>query len=267
MVDCIVENKLSPEERLIKQALIDIQTKNWTTAERDSAWIKIWNTKKQDIGTFSKMLGTNRLQVELFLDRMNLDKEIKKLDLGVNMIGETRGMDNKIRTPLLQKVAREGMGRQQLREVIKVIKNTKSETIQKALLNGEINVEQAGQIKNLKDEKQEIAIESIKHMNKQIKTIPKLVERDKITSKKMDEKTRKLLQLQEFIERLQTEIGNASSQMITIEGVLKQIVEENLDDVFNPKLRNTLATVLEELQETISPTVDRIEKTIKKWRN
>jgi ParB-like chromosome segregation protein Spo0J len=263
LVDCIVENKLTPEERLIKQAVIDVQTKNWSVEDRDAAWKKIWTTQKYNKTEFEKLLGTNQLAVELFLDRMGLDEEIKKLNLGSNMIAETKGLEENTRAALLKKVAKEGTGRTELREIVKIVRNT-SNTIKDALIKGEINVEQAEQLKGLKEEKQAIAIETIKSMNKQIKTIPKLVEKDKITRR--NEKINKIIQLQQFIDKLQHEIGNASSQMMAIEGILQQIEEDELDKVFNNKLKNSLAMVLQELQETIGPTTNRIKKTIEKWR-
>lgn len=263
-VDCIVENKLTPEERLIKQAVIDVQTKNWSVENRDAAWKKIWSTNKYNKGEFEKLIGTNQLAVELFLDRIGLDEELKKLNLGSNMIAETKGLEENTRKSLLKKVAKEGTGRTELREIVKIVRNT-SNTVKDALINGEITVEQAEQLKGLKEEKQTIAIEAIKSMNKQIKTIPKLVEKDKITHRK-NEKINKIIQLQQFIDKLQHEIGTASSQMMAIEGILQQIEEDELDKVFNDKLKNSLAMVLGELQETIGPTTERIKKTIEKWR-
>jgi ParB/RepB/Spo0J family partition protein len=267
IVSCWVESKLTDQERLLKQTVIDVQTKNWTVPERDAAWKKLWNTKKYTKQEFRKLLGANNISVDNFFDRTELGADVMKLDIGSDVISETKSLDIATRKKLLVKAAQKGYGCRQVRQITKTIKDA-SESIKNATIDEDISLEQAGKLKSLSDAKQSLAIDTIKHINKQVKTIPKLIDKDKISaSDRINPQTAKIIKLQEFIDRLQEEIGNASGQMMTIEGVLHQVEEHELDKVFTPKLKNSLASVLEELKDSIAPAVTRIEKTIAKWRS
>lgn len=94
--------------------------------------------------------------------------------------------------------------------------------------------------------------------------IPRLVEKGKIKPKTKEEQKR--ITAQEFVERLEQEILDTSSQMITIEGVLEQIEDQKLEQYFTPKMLEALTLSLKELSENVTPAVNKIKSTIEKWR-
>ena len=119
-------------------------------------------------------------------------------------------------------------------------------------------------MKDLSQKKQIIAIETLKHLKKQAKTVPRLVRDEEITSETIN--TPKM-QAHKFLMRLETEISKAVLQMNAIEGVLDAFEDEKLDEQFDAKTKKPLVLCLKDLQKAIVPASNRIVKTIKKWES
>jgi hypothetical protein len=265
-VDCIVYNEMTPMERLIKQVQIENQQKSWNVPNRDKAWEKIWKQlpkEKQEKLIFAKLIGTSPEQISHFFDRQNLDVDLKKLNINAGLLQETKHIPSKsIRKKVLIKAHKDGDGAMALRNKVNVLKKC-SEDLVDSWVEGNVTIEQLDKIKDLPKNKQDTAIATITSMKKYSDDVPKLVADNKLKDEKINPK---MVTTQEFVSKLQREIANSVGQFESVKGIIEYIEEEELDKLFNAKMKLGLSTMLEELQKSVKPSVELIEKTIKKWQ-
>lgn len=262
-VKCIVYKTLSPFERLIKQAQIDSQSKIYDVRARDILWTKIWKSGKYTKAEFRKLLGVKAASVEDYFDRMGVDDDIKKLDVNAGIMQETKILKGENRKKIIKFAVEHGKGAIALRQDVTVLKDASDELID-SFSKGEIDRDDVVKMKDLPQQKQLIAIETLKHLKKQAKTVPRLVKDDEITEEIMETPKG---QAHKFLMRLETEIGKAVLQMNAIEGVLDMFEEKKLDGEFDTKTKKPLVLCLKDLQKAIVPASNRIEKTIQKWES
>lgn len=264
IIACIVKQSLSPEERLLKRCVIDAQRKNFTVQERDAAWKRLWDIHSKKKGFtkagFAKLLGVPVNGVDNFVDRMQIGETfLKKLNISPAVLEETKHLKPEKRKKILKYISEKGLGGRPVRQMTKIVRDA-SDAIVEALVSDNLTMDQAKKLKHLSENKQKVAIDNIKATKKHMDKIPKLV--DKKPEKEEDKGP---VSAQEFIERLQEEVLNTSSQMAMIEGTLEEIDEKNLEQYFTPTMIEALKLSLEELNKNIKPAILRIEKVIKKW--
>ena len=94
----IIEKKLTDEDRLLKQIIIDTHRKNWSTFDRDKSWKKLWLMGQfhYDVDTFAKKISVTKDTVEAFVDRMNLGEEFisKMKNISASNITETKRIND-----------------------------------------------------------------------------------------------------------------------------------------------------------------------------
>tara|TARA_Y100000310_G_C20696925_1_gene826365 strand:- start:3792 stop:4811 length:1020 start_codon:yes stop_codon:yes gene_type:complete len=262
VVKCIVYKTLSPFERLIKQAQIDSQSKIYDVRARDILWGKIWDSGKYAKAEFRKLLGVKVASVDDYFDRMGVDDDIKKLDVNAGIMQETKSLKGDNRKKIIKFAVGQGKGAIALREDIKILKGASDELVD-SFSKGEIDREDVGKMKDLPQKKQNIAIETLKHLKKQAKTVPRLVRDDEITEQNMN--TPKML-AQKFLTNLEIRISKAVLEMNAIEGILDEFHKnKELNAQFDAKTKKPLTLCLKDLQKAIVPTSNMLEKTIKNW--
>ena len=262
-IKCIVYKTLSPFERLVKQAQIDSQSKIFDVRARDILWSKLWNSGKYTKTEFRKLLGVKTASIEDYFDRSGVDDDIKKLDVNAGIMQETKVLKGENRKKIIKFAVEQGKGAIALRQDIMVLKDASDELID-SFSKGEIDRDDVNKMKDLPQQKQVIAIETLKHLKKQAKTVPRLVRDDEITSENVNLPK---MQAHKFLMKLETEISKAVLQMNAIEGVLDTFEEDKLDDQFDSKTKKPLVLCLKDLQKAIIPASNRLEKTIKKWES
>lgn len=270
-VECIVEQTLTPEERLLKRCVIDSQQQNWTVPERDRSWLKIWELQDNDMSKkdFAKLIGTTTGKVSSFFDRLEIKEVLNEVEISTedksDVINETRGLDTEKRKKLLKMANEYDLGCREVREIKKTIKDA-TEVITDAVINKEITLDQAESLKGLDEERQESAIDVLRTAKKSMDEVPRLIKEETWKKKDKTEQEMKLITAQTFVDKLAMEVGKTCTQMEAVVGVLEQIEKEKLDEHFNSKMKVGLAASLNILMETIPPAVEQIKKTVDKWR-
>jgi ParB-like chromosome segregation protein Spo0J len=264
VVKCIVEHKLTPTERLLKRIVIENQQKNWSVPERDIAWKTLWTELKISKTDFAKKIGANSTALANFFDRQELGDELTGLDIGSDVVSETKGLPEDRRKKLLKMASDKGLGCREVRQLKKIIKDTKSESVVDALTSGDLTSEQADKIKDLPDEMAASAIHITKTQKKSLESVYKEIDRPAF--KKKTETDIKAMNAGQFVTILMDHILDTANQMAAIEGTLKQINDEELDQYFTPKMKEVLSQCLTDLQTNIKPATDRITSQIKRWK-
>jgi len=261
---CVVENKLTDEERLVKRCIIDNQQKNLNVEERDKAWKKVWEIKKKpEAKEFAKTLGVTTEAVRHFFDRMNLDPGIKKLKVNSGILQETISLPSEKRKSIITYAHKKGMGAMRLRQDVRVLKNA-SNTLVNAYTKDQIDVDTVKKLSGLSEEKQKTAIENISKMKNTIKKMPGLVKKGKV--KPVSEKEKKKMTAYEFVSKLNHEIAETSNQVQTIQSVIEEIEENELDKFFTSKMKESLSEYLKELSDNINTGLKTINKVRNKWK-
>jgi hypothetical protein len=265
---CVIENKITDEERLVKRAAIDAQMRNLTPFERDILWEKIWKTGKYTEQEFTKTIGTPQREVKNFFDRQSLSPDLKKLLIGPDknksgLLQETLSLEPKRRSMILKYAAKTGIGAMGLRQQVKELKSS-SDVVIKSFTDEEINLDQVKQLNKMKESDQVIAIENIKLSKKVIANIPKLVANVKTTILKPIEKNK--ITAQEFVNKLHSEMSNTGNQIRIIKGVIEEMDEKNSHQYLSDKIKKDLAETLNSLVEDINDALELMKSTEKKWR-
>jgi ParB/RepB/Spo0J family partition protein len=261
-IECMIKKVLDEKERRLRQAQIDAQTKPFEGRDKYALWRKIWSTNKYTKKEFAKKLGVADDRVNDFFDYEGLDNEIKELNINPGLIQETKSLKGETRNKILKYAHKTGKGAMGLRQDVRMLKDAEEELVD-AFVAEDIDKEDVGKLKGLSKEKQQISIESMKHFKKQLKTIPDLVNQDKIKSVKT---APEVINAQQFVTKLQNEIAKTSVQMSALEGTLTYIADEKLDQYFTPVMKERLIDVLDDLNGTIDESVNKIKKTIGSWR-
>jgi ParB/RepB/Spo0J family partition protein len=257
----IVYKSLSDEERLIKQAQIDSQTKTLSPKDRDKLWEKLYKNKKYTTAEFAKLIGVSTTSVGAFIDRLGLPEHLKKLDLSQSILNETKGLDKKTRNRVIGFAQKNDIGSRVIRDVVKNVREADPK-VAGAFLGGKIDLEDMKKLKGLAPERAEVGIQAIQRMRKDIKSVPKSLD-----TAKLDELTRKkVMDAQQFIKRLQDEMVQTMMQMGKIEGVLEKIEADKLDEHFDAGMKTSLIRYLTEMDERTKTAMQLVERTIDRWR-
>jgi hypothetical protein len=267
LVQCVVDGKLSPDERLLKRCVIEFQHKSWSGPARDKAWNTLWKKHKGDKNSFAKKLGTNIDMIDQFLDRMGLDKELKTMyekgDISQNMINETKGLDEEDRKQLLKRIGQDGIGRQEVREIMKVAREA-TPTVKEALLKGEIDADKAERLSGLSEERQKSAIFTAQVQKEQFDSVVKEMEKPDFVEKKKTDK--KAMTAAEFVNKLNIAISDSLAQNAAIRGILQQIEEEELTKYLTPAMKKTIRKSLNDWHDETLPTVKVVKETVEAWK-
>lgn len=263
MIDCIIRQTMSKEDRLLKRVVIDTQKRNWAIVDRDKAWKEIWDLKEWENTEFAKKIGTSKEQVRFFLERMNLKKNdpklYKALENKSGLLQETQIIKGENRKKVLRYAIRENVGAMALRQLVKVLKDA-SDTLIDAFTKGDIGIDEVNKMKSLDAEKQEIGIHTIKGMHTKIKKVPKILSKSQIKDADPKIKT-----AHEFMEKLQDEILNTTNQLMTIEGVLETIEDKGYDQYFSQKMKEGLNACLVELEKSMKNTTAQVKRSMNEW--
>jgi hypothetical protein len=180
-IPCIVKSGLTPEQKLERQLIEDIQDEPLPMRERDLAWWKLYElrysaqaklllngtTVQQGIDNklreFSRFLGVDvRLVIESF-ERINF---ARKSDVDIyqftpSTVSRTKGMDDDDRIQLLKKSKEKDWTRDKTLKVAEMIKKAPNK-VKRIILNTDIEPELIEPVLELKDEKKQI--EAIKQI-------------------------------------------------------------------------------------------------------
>ena len=263
LIPCIVGNKLSEEERLMKQCYIDTLHKKWSESDRHEAWLKLYKMKNSpDKKTFALLVGANKFAMNVFFSRIELDDELVK-DIGDNTIKETQGMQKDDRERLLKRIKKEGMGRQEIRNIRKTMTGT-PDKLKNAIIDGDIVPRQAEEISKLSEDKQELAVENIKSANESIDKIPELTKNTKIKPKNQLEERK--IDAGMFVRKLIEEYCETSTKIRVLRSALETIENDNLEQYFNPKMKDVIKENARQFNVDIKRVIDISERFSKKWQ-
>jgi ParB/RepB/Spo0J family partition protein len=263
VVECLITTELSEDERLVKRAAIDAQTKNLSVPERDELWVKIWKKNKYSEQEFAKNIGVPSSQVKHFLDRQNLTPSIKKLNMNAGILQETISLPKEHREKVLKYASKTGIGAMGLRQQVKELKGA-SDVLVNSFTKQEIDIDAVKQLKGLREDKQELAIANIVANKKHIAKIPTLVKDTKIKPK--NEAEQKRITAQIFMNRLNDEISKTGTQIRLIRAVLEQIEEDKIEEHLNVNMKKGTSEMLSSLIDDVNEASALFKTYEKKWR-
>ena len=259
-VSAIVEQKLSPEERLFKQIIIDTHRKNWNIADRDRAWTKLWKMGDYDVKSFAKKLSITKDIAESFVDRMDLGADfVEKIPkVSAYNITETKYIkDKNLRKKVLKHANENELARKSIRKLSKIAPQV-SEKIMKEVVDNKISIDDAENLVGLDDEKQTIALETTKALNTHKKNLKKMMSdgsisvEDKPIVKDMTDK----------ITTFQQRFFKLSGDLRSMSYGLNQIKKVDAKKYINTQMEDILKSCLTELEDSITPAIKDIKKTI-----
>jgi len=259
-VKAIVEQKLTPEQRLLKQILIDTHRKNWETLDRDKAWKRLWDMGKYDPGTFSKKLSVSKDIVKAFLDRIELGAAfMEKIDnLSALNITETKVIkDKKLRKKVLKHASKEGYARKKIRKLSQLA-NTLDKPVLEEMFKGKISLEDADNMSGLDSERQKQALETTKSINTHKKKLKTALTDGTITTETLpfvEDTSKKVSEFQQMFFKL-------SSDLRVISYGLENLSKEDSKKYLNPQMQNILRSCLSELKTEVEPAIKTMEKVL-----
>lgn len=268
-IECVLNNKMTDDERLVKRAAIDAQTKTLYVDERDELWSKIWKKGKYTNKEFADKLGVDSGNVRDFLDRLNLNPKIKrelKKSHGKKFAGilqETLSLPQDRREKVLRYAAKTKKGAMALRQEVRELK-TASDSLVDAFTKQEIELNQVVQFKDLKEEKQKLMIEQIKLNKKHMVRLPEIIK--DIHKKPKDKKEEQKINAQKFVNRLVEEISKTITQLGLVSDVVDEIKEQKIDEHLSPALKKSISLSLKDLLEEIDNTHELLNDVKNEWR-
>lgn len=260
--NCIIDNKMSDKEKLVKRAAIDAQMKNLSPEERDALWMKIWDQNISE-KEFAKKIGTTREQVRHFLDRANLPPNLKKLKTPAGILQETISLPKNHRAMVLKYAAKTGIGAMGIRQEVKHLKNATTTVVQ-AFSEQKIDIDKVKKLEGLKEDKQKELIQHFDRNKKYETESINLVKKGRPLHQTHKEKL--AMTASEFANKVLIRIGNAATEMRLIKTFLEQVEPEGYDAYIKPAMKNNIAEILDDLNEELRES-EKIRKEIaKNWR-
>ena len=191
-IRAVVEDKLTPEQKLMKQITIDIHRNNWSVADRDKAWKRLWDMGKYTPQSFATKISISLTTAISFVDRMSLGNDfIKKIDnvSALNIMETKKIADVKTRKKVLEYCHKEELTRKNIRELATVSQKVSSKVLNEVLSN-KITIADASNMIGLNSDDQDRALISTKGLNKHKKNLKKMIKKGDIK----DDNTQKIIQ-------------------------------------------------------------------------
>lgn len=261
VIHAIVEQKLTPEERLFKQIIIDTHRKNWNMADKDLAWKRLWDMNKYTPESFAKKLSVTKLVVDSFLDRMQLGTDfVKSIDnVSAWNITETNCIkDTKTRKDVLKYAHKSELARKDIRKLSRVVDKV-SPSVLKEVLADKISIADAENMVGLDKEKQGQALVTTKGLNKHKKDLKKMLKSGKIKTEDVVE----VRKISDLVNEIQMDFFNTSSQIRKLSNKLQYMREHDLSKYSNTSMRKILEGCLTELEDAVIPAINDIKKSLK----
>jgi len=260
-VRAIIEHKLTPEERLLKQIIIDTHRKNWSMTDRDNAWKRLWDMGKYTPETFAKKLSTTKVIVDSFLDRQSLGADfIKKIpNVSAYNITETQFIKDKDkRKRVLEYAHKAELTRKDIRELASVATKVNA-TVLKEVFDDKISIADAKNMVGLKAEDQERALITTKGLNKHKKNLKKLIDKGDIKS----EDVKQVRMISDLVNDFQMEFFSTSSKIRQLSAKLKYLKDQDFEKYANHQMVKILQSCLDELEGAVIPATTQIKQSIK----
>jgi hypothetical protein len=259
-VNAIVSDKLSPEDRLLKQVVIDSHRSNFPLDARDSAWKKLWDMGKYTPQTFAKKLSVTEIMVKSFIDRTSLGLDFVKSIPNVSAynITETQTIkDVPTRKRVLKFAHKTELTRKGIRQLSSVA-NRVTPKILNEVLDEKITVADAENMIGLKAEDQDRALITTKVLNTHKKKLKTMLKDGSI----FEENVKEVRQVGELIHAFQMEFFTTSSKIRQLSSKLQWLKDEDLDKYVNTQMKEILEGCLDELEESVMPAIKMIRTNI-----
>jgi len=159
---------------------------NWqrvdlSSVEKENNVYDLWKTNKFKTYTeLAKKLGVNEVTIADVIQAKEIRNKTKAaLTITTRTITDTKGLDDKEKKKIFDKVEKGELASQKVREVVRAIKNSTPE-VKKALLEDKISIEQAENLSKIHSPKaREEALRETKQHQHIANIIPKLKENSK----------------------------------------------------------------------------------------
>lgn len=264
-VNAIVEQKLTEEQRLLKQIIIDTHRKNWGMSDRDNAWKRLWYMGNYDAKSFAKKLSTTKLIVESFLDRMELGadfvKEIENVS-AYNITETSRMKDTGLRKKVLKHANKNDLGRKDIRKLANIAEKVDAEVINE-VLSDKISIDDAKNMVGLNTERQKQALETTKSMNTHKKKLKKMMTDGSVkvdTLPFVEDASKQVTAFQQMFFKL-------SSDLRVIADGLDNLNKADTKKYINTQMESILKSCLAELKTGVAPAIKSMEKTLEGIKN
>ena len=203
-------------------------------------------------------MGVSRQSVETIISAKEVRDKTKASSLtSTRTISDTEGLEDKERKQIFNKVEKGELSSDKVREVVRAIKQSTPD-VKKALLNDEINVEQAERISKLKTEQErEKAIKN----HSAIKNIEKNVERNISNESSVKEKRsfdKRLVEAKNWLVSLRGSVTESRSQLEKTFKIL--MIATRFLPVMDNNQKERLEIDLDRLLETIEKSKQIAEK-------
>jgi len=265
IVNAIVEQKLSAEERLFKQIIIDTHRKNWKMSDRDNAWKRLWDMGKYDAKSFAKKISTTKGIVESFLDRVDLGEEfVKKIEnVSAYNITETARLKNKdLRKKVLTYANKKELARRDIRKLSQLADKVDN-TVLEEVFKDKISIDDAENMIGLTSERQQQALETTKTMNKHKKKLKSMLNNGQIQVENkplVENATKKITMFQQAFFKLSSDLRAMSSGLDVLN-------REETRKYINKDMVNILESCLDELKTGVLPGIKAMERTLEEVKN
>jgi len=259
-VKAIIEHKLTPEERLLKQIIIDTHRQNWNMTDRDKAWKRLWDMGKYTPDTFAKKLSTTKGIVESFIDRQSLGSDfIQKIpNVTAYNITETQYIKDKDkRKKVLVYAHKTELTRKDIRQLSQVAEKV-SDKVLKEVFEDKISIADAKNMVGLKVEDQERALITTKGLNQHKKNLKKLLKDGSIT-----EDVKKVRMISDLVNEFQMEFFSTSSAIRKLSSKLQYMKDQDFEKYANHQMVKILESCLDELESAVIPATTQIRQSIK----
>lgn len=243
-IPAFVKEYKSDGQMAIESLIENVHREDLTTMEKAKFLKRIMSIENiKEIGVLARTIKINDQRIRAWFDELEFKKrhhDIKNVEH--TYIRATAGLKDNDRKKLIKLAQKKGISARQLDEKIAPIVRNASENIRKAILNDDIDVEQAGRIQKLPEEKQQRAIKEHKDLKKKEEKIVHQIENeDKILDKKALQK--RLVKVNALISDFgcwvtdsKQKIQEALKSLLTIApyvNIMDEKQRERLDDHIN----------------------------------
>lgn len=236
---------------------IESLVENWqredlTSVEKENNVYTLWKTNKfKTHKELAKKLGVNEVSIAQII-RAKEDRQRTKAAFGIKTrtITDTEGLEDKERKQIFDKVEKGKLKSQNVREVVRVIKQSQPE-VKKALLDDKISVEQAERISKLqKPEQRTKAIQEHKNINMVEEHVERNIKNVE-TAREKREFDKRLIQVKNWIASLRysiTDTHSAVEKSLKLLLVNAKLYIPIMDDEQKEKFNEQLDRLLEILE-------------------
>jgi len=243
------------------ESLIDnIQREDLTEGEKYDFLQRIMKDDGiTDIKELAKKTGMSKRGIEQIIDVTEFRKKYPDIvKVGQKIIRTTKGLTEDDRIAVVRLADKKGISGSKMEQVLPTLKKS-SDVMKHAILKDEITFDQAKDIMGLSKQKQEIAITSIKQIQRTIDQIPKSVRDDKVFKK--EKKT-----AVDVINKLKSELSSTTGKMMRMSDVLDGFHEKKVFDVIPQDYKDAVFDILNELknaEKELSASIQTIEENLK----